>query len=80
MSVHGLLRRRMFWSENTRIDKIADDMSRNRWEEIKSNLHFNNNDNMPYREDADRDKLFKIRPVSYTHLDVYKRQIMQFRT
>lgn len=38
-------------------------MSHNRWEFIKANLHFNNNDHMPHREDPGRDRLFKIRPL-----------------
>jgi hypothetical protein len=36
MSVFGLPRARMYWADATRIDKIADIMSRNRWIEIKN--------------------------------------------
>lgn len=63
MSVYGLPRSRMCWNNSTRIGAIADVMSRNRWEEIKNNLHFNNNDNMPRPNDPEKDRLFKIRPL-----------------
>lgn len=43
MSVYDLPRARMYWANDTRIDKIANVMSRNRWEEIKSNIHCNDN-------------------------------------
>lgn len=62
MSVFGLPRARMYWADATRIDKIADIMSRNRWIEIKNNLHCN--DNAGYdRNDPNRDRLYKIRPM-----------------
>lgn len=38
-------------------------MSRNRWKELKANIHFNNNDHMPVQIDPNRDKLFKFRPL-----------------
>lgn len=38
-------------------------MSRNRWEAIKVNLHFKNNNHRPHHEDPGRDRLFKIRPL-----------------
>ena len=53
----------MFWGKKTRVKAVANVMSRERWEQIKANLHFNNNDNMPPPTDPDRDKLFKLRPL-----------------
>ncbi|XP_040066681.1 piggyBac transposable element-derived protein 4-like [Ixodes scapularis] len=38
-------------------------MSRNRWEKIKANLHFKNNDSMPCPNDPHRDRLFDVRPL-----------------
>lgn len=62
MSVYDLPRARMYWANDTRIDKIANVMSRNRWEEIKSNIHCNDNTNFNPR-DPNRDRLFKVRPL-----------------
>lgn len=50
---------RMYWCRNTRYDKIADLMTINRFEAIKSALHFNDNTTIPQ---PCTDKLFKIRP------------------
>lgn len=63
MSIFGLPRSKLYWARQTRVDKVANVMSKNRWQEIKSNLHFNDNTNMPPRSDPDRDRLFKIRPL-----------------
>lgn len=51
----------MEWRYSSR--KVADVMSRNRWEELKANIYFNNNDHMPVQNDHYTDKLFKIRPL-----------------
>lgn len=68
MSIFGLPRHRMYWMSACRVSKVADVLSRNRWEEIKKNLHLNDNTHLPQnRNDPDRDKLFKIRPI-ITHL------------
>lgn len=53
---------RMYWARATRFPAIADNMSRNVFEKIKSNLHLNDNSRMLPRSDPDYDKLFKIRP------------------
>ena len=63
MSVIKLPRSRMYWANETRISQVADVMPRNRWECIKASLHFNDNTNMPSRDDPNRDRLFKIRPI-----------------
>ncbi|KAG5863895.1 hypothetical protein JTB14_033307 [Gonioctena quinquepunctata] len=63
MSIFGLLRHRLCWSQTCSIPRVADSMSRKRYEEIKKTLHFNNNGNFPNdRNDMNRDKLFKLRP------------------
>uniref|UniRef100_A0A667WLN7 PiggyBac transposable element-derived protein domain-containing protein n=1 Tax=Myripristis murdjan TaxID=586833 RepID=A0A667WLN7_9TELE len=59
MSVLHLPRSRMYWSSECRLVPVADVMSRDRWEEIKKFIHFNDNSNM----EANNDKLFKIRPI-----------------
>lgn len=63
MSIYKLLRSRMFLSAGTRVEKVADVMSRNRWEEFEANINFNNNDHMIVQNDPNRDKLFKVRPL-----------------
>ena len=45
-------------------------MTCNKWEAIKNNLYFNNNDTMPH---DNIDKLFKIRPLLSSLLPKYQR-------
>jgi len=63
MPIFKLPRYRMYWSLNTGVESIASILSRQHWEQIKSNLHFNNNENMPSLTDPDRYRLFKLRPL-----------------
>lgn len=72
MSVYNLPRSRMYWSFRTRIDKIGEVMSKSRYEEIKANLHFNDNTRQPGLDEPDRDHLFKIRPLVDALQDKYK--------
>uniref|UniRef100_A0A8C9ZPR0 PiggyBac transposable element-derived protein domain-containing protein n=1 Tax=Sander lucioperca TaxID=283035 RepID=A0A8C9ZPR0_SANLU len=58
MSVFHLSRSRMYWSSACRVPHVADVMSRDRWEEIKHFIHFN--DNMAPNNS---DKLFKVRSL-----------------
>jgi len=58
MSIYGLPRTEMYWGTETRISQVADVMSRNRWQGIKTNRHLNDNSN----SDQTTDKLFKLRP------------------
>ncbi|KAJ8884000.1 hypothetical protein PR048_015856 [Dryococelus australis] len=54
---------KMYWAKNTRVDKVADMMSRDSWVEIKSNLHTNDNAKQVQKNNPNRDKLFKVRPM-----------------
>ncbi|MCL4125853.1 UNVERIFIED_CONTAM: hypothetical protein GTU68_039532 [Idotea baltica] len=54
---------RYFWNKLSRYDKVADAMTRDRFEEIKSFLHFNDNTKLKPANHPEFDKLFKIRPV-----------------
>ncbi|CAH2005154.1 unnamed protein product [Acanthoscelides obtectus] len=63
MPVFDLHRTRSYWSNTSRIAQIADIMSRERYEEIRRFIHFNNNDNMPDRNDKERNKLYKIQAM-----------------
>ncbi|XP_047446638.1 piggyBac transposable element-derived protein 3-like [Mugil cephalus] len=62
MSLFGLPATCMFWNKATRVAKVADTMTLNRWETIKKSLHINNNEG----QEQD-DPLYKIRPL-VTHL------------
>lgn len=53
---------RMYWSNETRFSPIADIMSRNRFDKLRSTIHISDNSKMKLRDDENYDKLFKIRP------------------
>lgn len=52
---------RMFWNNQTRFPTVADEMARNRFDNIRSYIHVSDNTQMLPREHKDHDKLFKIR-------------------
>ncbi|KAE9522457.1 hypothetical protein AGLY_017118 [Aphis glycines] len=54
---------RDYWSAELGYPMIFNAMSRNRFELIKSVLHFNNNNNMLSSNDPNRDRLHKLRPL-----------------
>nr|CAH7720120.1 unnamed protein product [Callosobruchus chinensis] len=58
MSIYGLPNARMYWQKETEVNRVSECLSRNRWEQIKSNLHFN--DNATHNNSTE--KLFKLRP------------------
>lgn len=51
---------RAFWAEDTRVEKIADFMTRNRFQKLASHLHFI--DNTLVTDETKKDKLWKLRP------------------
>ena len=51
-----------YWANSTCLPVIADAMSENRFSEIRSYLHVNNNSNILSRDHQNYDKLYKIRP------------------
>lgn len=65
MGYHCLPTFRSYWSTDPDmgVPSIANVWSINRFEEIRSNLHFSNNSNEPNRTDPSYDRAFKIRPV-----------------
>lgn len=63
MSLIVLPRRRLYWSSAFRTHQVSDVISRDRWEEVKTNIHFNDNSQMPPYDDPNRDKLYKLRPL-----------------
>ena len=54
---------RLYSSKVYRNDNIANVMSWDRWEEIKRNLHFNDNSQQPSSEASNIDRMFKIGPL-----------------
>jgi hypothetical protein len=59
MSLIRMSNTRSYWSADFRVNRIADAMSVNRFEEIKKFLHFSDNTN----SEGSKDKLKKIRPL-----------------
>jgi hypothetical protein len=55
----------LYWSSDPffRVQEIADVMPTKRLKKILSNLHVNDNSNLPKRDESGYDKLFKIRPL-----------------
>ena len=62
MSLVKLHRSRYYWKQETEQSAISESMTRKRWEEIKSNLHFSDNEKAPKKGTAGYDKVYKIRP------------------
>lgn len=55
---------RMFWGSTTRYLLVADVMSRNRFDSIRTYIHINNdNSNAPNANDRNHGKQFKVRPL-----------------
>lgn len=53
----------MYWPEKFRIDQVVDTMTRERWEESKQSLHFNDNLEAPDKDDPECNRLYKVRPL-----------------
>ena len=63
MCIVQMPRYRMYWQQSTRYEKVADVISRDRFELLKKYLHFADNSQAPEPQDPNRDKLYKIRPL-----------------
>ena len=69
MGIHKLPNRRLYWENKTRVPLIADAMSRNRFEEVLSALHFNDNEQISAKGSPEYDRMFKHIPL----LDHFKK-------
>ena len=67
MACASLPNSRLHWSKVYHNDNVADVISCDRWEEIKRNIHFNDNSLQPTKDDEKFDRMFKIRPF-FEHL------------
>ncbi|KAK3797566.1 hypothetical protein RRG08_054594 [Elysia crispata] len=63
MSIVDMPFRRMYWASHSRQNAVADNMTCNRFEEILSLLHLNDNELMEPRGHPHHDPLFKVRPL-----------------
>lgn len=60
MGIVKLPNRKMYWGANTRNDLIADNISRNRFDEIVSMLHFNDNSLI---DERNYNAIYKVQPL-----------------
>lgn len=60
--VYSFPNQRFLWTNTTRVDAVASTMSRDRFFQIKKNLHVVDNTNQP-NSDCDYDRAFKVRPL-----------------
>lgn len=63
MSCVKLPSTRLYWSKHVGQQQVYETMTCNRFDAIKKNLHFNNNENFKPRGTDGYDKLFKVRPL-----------------
>lgn len=64
MGIVQLPQRRMYWSPKTRVDIIANAMAVNRFDEIISILHYNDNSSIPTDpKSPEYDRCYKISPL-----------------
>lgn len=63
MGVVKLPNRRMYWKYQTRIDLIANAMPVNRFGQILSVFHYNNNDLIPRGNDSEYNRCYKLQPI-----------------
>lgn len=55
-----MLSYRMFWGSTTRYPLVADVMSRNRFDSLRTYIQIDDNSNAPNANDRNHDKLFKV--------------------
>lgn len=62
MSIIKMPSYKMFWNQRTKYSLVADNMSRNRFEKLRSNIHFADNTLCLPFNSLRHDKLFKVSP------------------
>ncbi|KAE9528804.1 hypothetical protein AGLY_012379 [Aphis glycines] len=60
MGVFGLSRIRMYWEQKSRINIVADNITRNRFFELRSNFYIMDNNDIPINN---KDRFVKVRPI-----------------
>ena len=74
MGIVKLPNRRMYWDPDTRNELIAESMSRNRFDEIMTVLHYNDNNELPEKNSPLYNKCYKIQPL----VDHFRKVFKQF--
>lgn len=74
MGIVKLPNRRMYWAPDTRNELIAESMSRNRFDEIMTVLHYNDNNELPEKNSPLYNKCYKIQPL----VDHFRKVFKQF--
>lgn len=64
MSVIQMTGTRRYWAPITGNALIKETMPVNKFEQIKQQLHFNDNENMSSKDDPNHDRIYKIRPLT----------------
>ena len=74
MSLVKLCNSRKYWSGKLNCPLVTEVFSRDRWEQIKAMIHFNNNENLVTdKKHPDYDTLFKVRPLIAILLKNFKK-------
>ena len=76
MGIVKLPNRRMYWAPDTRNELIAENMTRNRFDEIVSVLHFNDNTTMPDRDSVLFNKCHKIQPLIDHFRNIFRQHVL----
>lgn len=63
MGIHNLPNHRLYWGNKTYVPFIADEMTRNRFQEILGILHFNDNNNMHAQNSPNYNRMHKLQPL-----------------
>lgn len=71
--IYSFPNQRLFWAETTRVQSVASAMSRDRFLQIKKNLHAVDNTNQLDPTDPGYDRAFKVRPL----LNVVKQNFLR---
>ena len=71
MSIIKVPRTRYYWHQTIQTSAISETMEMRRWETLKMYLHFNDNAQMPARNDPDYDNIYKIRPFIEILNEIY---------
>ena len=63
MGIAQMPNRRMYWQIKTRVDLVADAMALNRFNDILSIMHYNDNNSIPDRNSPLFNRAYKIQPL-----------------
>ena len=74
MGIVKLPNRCMYWAPDTQNELIAESMSRNRFDEIMTVLHYNDNNELPEKNSPLYNKCYKIQPL----VDHFRKVFKQF--